>query len=385
MVRYMVAAAVGALYLGASYWIVHTEGESFRDSLRKTRESTEQIAKHEGEAPKEPAALPKANGPPRSQPAAEPTAAPLEIASAEHHSEPKPDNVRKPGHHGQLQSKDREKLSHHATNRAMVKTNRDPAPEPAEAAAANPRDPAMAAKIEAFKKANAYWNRDFLKKAWDVDRLASDTAMENDLGRQLHDVIVDLNPTVADERLRRVKATADPLLKTVSRKDIRYTFYVLDSDAVNAFSHPGGYIYVSRGLFNMIGEDESYALEFVLGHEMAHIERRHAIKCLQDPGVKQAPLGTIQKVYGIIIPSAYLDNQEFEADAWVFSRMRSLDRTNRECLAFLNKLDGYASAHGFVDGRAKPMSGYSLIDNHLAAHTAAMDRLKRLKELRDKK
>ena len=187
------------------------------------------------------------------------------------------------------------------------------------------------------------------------DRLATDTAMEMDLGRQLHDVIVDQNPTVADAFLRRVKETADPLLKTVSRKDLHYTFTVLDTDAVNAFSHPGGYIYVTRGLFNLVGEDESYALEFVLGHEMAHIELRHAIKALQDPGMKQPPvgqMGTIQKLYGVIIPSAYPDKEEFEADTWVFNRMKRLDRSNRECLAFLNKLDGYATAHGFADGRA---------------------------------
>ena len=41
---------------------------------------------------------------------------------------------------------------------------------------------------------------------------------------------------------------------------------------VNAFSTPGGYIYVSRGLFDLIGEDEDYALRFAVGHEIAHVD-----------------------------------------------------------------------------------------------------------------
>ncbi len=211
--------------------------------------------------------------------------------------------------------------------------------------------------------------------------------MEIALGRELHDVIVDLNPTVEDESALRVMETGEPLKKLASRKDIPYSFTVLDTNAVNAFSHPGGYIYVTRGLLTLIATDESYALEFVLAHEMAHIELRHAIKCLQDPGMKTpplGPLGTIQKLYGVIIPSAYLDNQEFEADVWAFNKMKGrLDRTDRECLTFLNKLVRYAAAHGFTNGRAKPKPGYSLIDNHLPAHTAAFLRLQHLKELRD--
>ncbi len=383
MVRYIVATGVGALYLAASCWIVHTEGESFRDSSRKMRESAGQIAKHEPQAPETRAIEPKPDARSAARSTPEPEAPPLEVASAEHPTTMERGATRKPGQ-PRFQSKDRVQPSTRGTDRSLAKTKVSPTSEATKAAAV---EPAMAEKIEDFRKANAYWNQDFIKKAWDVDKLATDTAMENELGRELHDVIVDQNPTVEDSLVRRVKETAEPLLKTVSRKDIRYTFTVLDTDAVNAFSHPGGYIYLTRGLFNLVGEEEPYALEFVLGHEMAHIELRHAIKCLQDPGLKKpplGPLGTIQKLYGVIIPSAYLDDQEYEADAWVFTRMRRrLDRTNRECLAFLNKLDGYAAARGFANGRAKPKPGYSLIDNHLPAHTAAYDRLKRLKELRD--
>ena len=62
--------------------------------------------------------------------------------------------------------------------------------------------------------------------------------------------------------------------------------------------------------------------------------------------------------------------------------MRQLGRTERECLAFLRKLEGHAKTHGFENGRGKPETGRdsSLLDNHLRAHTAAWKRLKQLKE-----
>lgn len=93
--------------------------------------------------------------------------------------------------------------------------------------------------------------------------------------------------------------------------------------------------------------------------------------------------GTLQKLYMMIIPFGYLDDQEFEADAWVYRRMRQLGRTDREVLAFLRKLEGNAKDNGFYNGRAKPKPSRdsSPIDNHIRAHTAAWKRLKQLKEI----
>ena len=251
---------------------------------------------------------------------------------------------------------------------------------------------ALASGISRWKS-DEFWSQSYLTKPWNLDQLTPSD--EKQLGEQLNGLILRLNPVDKGSGLRRVKETAAPLLERVSRKDIQYQFFVLNSDVPNAFSHPGGYVYVSRKLLEMIPEDEANVLEFVVGHEIAHVELRHAVTCLRDRDVRSFSEGTLQKLYFLIIPYGYPNDFEFGADAWVYERMKQLDRSEHDCLKFLRILDHYAKAHGFEDGRGKPQDlatekrgevdgarGISPIDNHMRSHPAAYDRLNHLKALK---
>jgi hypothetical protein len=250
------------------------------------------------------------------------------------------------------------------------------------------RDAAAAAAPKNPLENDPFWRQHQLMRDWKLAGLSTDD--ERRLGAELHDVIVQFNPLIDDASLlSRLDDAAEPFLKTLRRKEINYKFFILESDAVNAFSTPGGYVYVSRGLFDLIGEDEDDALEFAIGHEIAHVDLEHAVRCLGDPGVKKMPQGTLQKLYWLIIPFGYLASdkvdQEFEADQWVCSRMQGFGRSRRETLVFLQKLDGYARSHDFGNGRGKPQPGRDIspLENHYRAQTAAWKRLKHLKGLID--
>src|SRR5262249_52300258 len=156
-------------------------------------------------------------------------------------------------------------------------------------------------------------------RPWDLDHFT--TQEENQLGAQLNAVISQLNPEDTGSGLRRVKEAAEPLRAMASRKGIDYRFVVLNSDVPNAFSHPGGYIYISRKLVDMIPEDEGYLLEFVIGHEMAHVELQHALACLRDPDIKPLTASIPWKLYFLIIPIGYPDKLEQAADEWIYHRM----------------------------------------------------------------
>lgn len=222
----------------------------------------------------------------------------------------------------------------HPTSTELAKAK--PVPLPSEnKEAANPT--AKAARAHPLAN-DAFWKRPQLTKVWDVAHLKPDD--ERRLRDDLHELIVRFNPLVGDPSpwLSRVEDAGDPFLKTLHRKEIKYKYFILDSDVVNAFSIPGGYVYISRGLFDLIGEDEDYALQFAIGHEIAHVDDEHAIKCLRDPGVMKMPEGTLQKLFTLILPFGYLRNesvdpefdQEFEADEWVANRMQRLGRTRRD-------------------------------------------------------
>ena len=94
-------------------------------------------------------------------------------------------------------------------------------------------------------------------------------------------------------------------------------------------------------------------------------------------------MGTLQKLYMIIIPFGYPDPLEYEADVWTYQRMSQSGRSPYKSLMFLRKLEQDAASHGFPNGRVQPdpKAKSSLVDNHLRAHTAARKRLKELKEL----
>jgi len=63
------------------------------------------------------------------------------------------------------------------------------------------------------------------------------------------------------------------------RGRIDYSFTILDTDEVNAFAAPGGFIMITLGLLKRIGNEAE--LGCVLGHEIWHIEARHEMKRVQ--------------------------------------------------------------------------------------------------------
>jgi len=57
--------------------------------------------------------------------------------------------------------------------------------------------------------------------------------------------------------------------------DMRFTYYVLDTDRINAVSCPGGYVVLTRGLLELLGDESELAA--LLAHEMAHVIAGHGM------------------------------------------------------------------------------------------------------------
>jgi predicted Zn-dependent protease len=90
-----------------------------------------------------------------------------------------------------------------------------------------------------------------------------------------------------------VRAVGERLAAASPRRDVTYRFHVVDQPEPNAFSLPGGHVYVTRGLLVLLnGEDE---LAGVLGHEIGHIAGRHAVQ----RATRAAPLGLLTGVVAV--------------------------------------------------------------------------------------
>jgi beta-barrel assembly-enhancing protease len=88
---------------------------------------------------------------------------------------------------------------------------------------------------------------------------------------------------------QQIARIADP-------RGIQYHFYVVNSDVVNAFALPGGYVYINRGIIERA--DNVSELAGVLAHEIGHVAERHSIEQLQR--AQNANLG-LQVLYGVLL------------------------------------------------------------------------------------
>jgi len=76
-------------------------------------------------------------------------------------------------------------------------------------------------------------------------------------------------------------------------------FITLNSAVENAFSVPGGYVYVTRQLMGLM-DDESQ-LAFALGHEIGHVAANHAH--IRERYAQRNPLGVFGQIIGAIFGS----------------------------------------------------------------------------------
>lgn len=380
MVRYGVPIVAGLFYIVGSVWLVRNEGRTYRETLLRARSQS-------GASPAPPVV---------SDPSVErvPEVTMLEVTDSSPGSKPLrpqappeqslPIPVAPPAEFAG------EKASSLGDSRRVAAVQASP-PEASATPATTPAPDDLRAVVTRWKR-DPFWSQAYLTRRWNVDRLTLQD--ERQLGEQLNDLILRFNPEDREIDLTRIKRAAEPLLHALVSKDRQYRVFVLDSEVANAFSHPGGYIYVTRKLLDLLPEDEDSLLEFVIGHEIAHVEFQHALTCLRDPGVRRFGDGTLQKLYFLILQYGYPDDLEFAADEWIYRRMRRLQRSEHDCLKYLRILDGYARTHGFSNGRGKPEEllkpqrddgedglAISPIDNHLRSHPAASDRLRRLKKL----
>lgn len=108
------------------------------------------------------------------------------------------------------------------------------------------------------------------------------------MGAQSHKSILKQKKRYNNPALQAyVNSIGQTLAKHSHRKNIRFTFTILDDPSVNAFALPGGYVYITTGIMAYLNSEGELA--GVLGHEIGHVTARHGVK-QQSAGVASAIL-----------------------------------------------------------------------------------------------
>lgn len=160
-----------------------------------------------------------------------------------------------------------------------------------------------------------------------------------------------------------------------------YTFQILDSDEINAFATPGGFIFISRGMLKLCQSEDEVAA--VLAHEVGHVQLKHGVnaiskgrtmeagRILVSVGVNQfgsaqlvSDLDTLNKLtevfggsIGDIVTSltlkGYSRDQEYQADQVAMTILGRLGYDQKALLRVLEHMEpmvhqggpGFGSTH----------------------------------------
>ena len=100
---------------------------------------------------------------------------------------------------------------------------------------------------------------------------------EQALGRGIYKRLTDEGAVIEDPLLADyLEDIGDTLLASLDRRLRDYHFFLVESDVVNAFAAPGGYIGVYLGLIDQLESEDELAA--VLAHEIAHVRLRHGMQ-----------------------------------------------------------------------------------------------------------
>ena len=148
-----------------------------------------------------------------------------------------------------------------------------------------------------------------------------------------------------------VNSLGQSIASRTSRADLQWHFAVVNTDVINAFALPGGYVYVNRGVISRASNESELA--GVLAHEIEHVVRRHSVKQMEQAqganiGVglacaltrvceSQATQAAIQ-VGGAAVFAKFSRGDEVQADEGGFQNLVRAGINPRGMLTFFQKL-----------------------------------------------
>jgi predicted Zn-dependent protease len=216
---------------------------------------------------------------------------------------------------------------------------------------------------------------------------AVSTQQEVQMGQQYSTQLNSTLPVVTDAAVEAyVNQLGNSIAKLTGRSDLDWHFFVVNTDVVNAFALPGGYIYVNRGVIERA--DKMDELAGVMGHEIGHVVKRHSVKQMQTQQGANI---------GIALTCVLTDVCDSDASqaaiqvggAAVFAKFSRQDEQEADEEGFKNVIRAGISPKGLVSFFQKLMAeekgGGSPVDAWFSDHPLTEDRIADIQKLIDAK
>ena len=211
--------------------------------------------------------------------------------------------------------------------------------------------------------------------------LSEDIAAEIAFGKQVAAHVLGKLPLLESPILTRyVSLVGKTLVQHASRDDINFHFAVLNDARANAFSTPGGYVFITLGAIEL-AQDEA-ELAAILAHEIAHINARHIVNAIKIRGsdssqvsgfirflgaagnTGQVALGqAVDKAIALLFQEGFNKTQELEADRLATYLLAETGYDPTALSRYLQRLHNQTS-HGLADSSTHPTSHQRLDKLH---------------------
>jgi predicted Zn-dependent protease len=214
--------------------------------------------------------------------------------------------------------------------------------------------------------------------------LAAQVAKEQEVGDAAFAKLAGTYGLVTDdEATAYLNKYLQSLALYTERQELTYRAAILDTDQVNAYALPGGYVLVTLGTLHRM--ESPGELAGVLAHELGHIRHKHildnvnieveysAIESLARviAGGRQLVNAAMAQVNDAIeerlFYEGYQAEDEYEADAYAVLMLGSIGISAREYRSFLSRLE-------------EESAGTDALENLAATHPPLSERLSRIDE-----
>jgi beta-barrel assembly-enhancing protease len=219
------------------------------------------------------------------------------------------------------------------------------------------------------------------KLAQKANDLVFTESEEVELGQKVSAEIRQRFGVVQDAAVTRYVTLVGAVLVTNStRPNLPWTFIVLDTDAVNAFAAPGGYVHITRGALALMSNEAELA--GVLGHELIHITEKHTIAYLKKNAATNLAVDASGKGDNKITSAVVTNMKNVVLQG--FGRKEEME-SDEKGLALANKA-GYAPAGlgGFLQKIADRNKNSTEKRGLFASHPEMNDRIKKLGDMAGK-